>query len=152
MEDLFDDNESVSMDSLRSEDSNETKVKGLQSSKKKDSLHSSSVEMTIFDLFEADEDLYTDKNVLQCEVPQLTAWYKETSNGHILKDLCVDEAFPKMKFLRVLQPYQPKPIQKKRTNLPTYHMIVRLKMEALLSISNTLHRGNQESQMEGWKI
>lgn len=91
LEDLFHDNESASMDSLRSEGSNETKGKSSQSSKEKESRHSSSVQMIISDLFEADEDLYTDKNVLECEVPQLTAWYKETSNDHIVKDICVDE-------------------------------------------------------------
>ncbi|XP_073031136.1 uncharacterized protein [Primulina eburnea] len=91
LEDLFDDNERVSMDSLRSEDSSETKGQSLQSSKKRDSRHSTSVRITISDLFEADEGLYTDKNVLECEVPQLTAWYIETSNGHVVKDICVDE-------------------------------------------------------------
>ncbi|XP_075496592.1 uncharacterized protein LOC142533644 [Primulina tabacum] len=79
------------MDSLRSEDSSETKGQSLQSSKKRDSRHSTSVQITISDLFEADEVLYTDKNVLECEVPQLTSWYKETSNVHIVKDICVDE-------------------------------------------------------------
>ncbi|XP_073131595.1 uncharacterized protein [Henckelia pumila] len=91
LQDLFDDNESVSMDSMRSEDSNETKGRSLQSSKKRESRLSSSVQITISDLFEADEDSYTDKNVLECEVPQLSAWYKEKSNGHVVKDICVDE-------------------------------------------------------------
>ncbi|XP_073021321.1 uncharacterized protein [Primulina eburnea] len=91
LEDLFHDNESVSVDSLRSEGTNETKGKSLRSSNKIESRHSSSVQMTISDLFEADEDLYTDKNVLECEVPQLTAWYKEASNGNIVKGICVDE-------------------------------------------------------------
>ncbi|KZV40542.1 hypothetical protein F511_36259 [Dorcoceras hygrometricum] len=90
-EDLFDDNECVRKDSLRSEDSNELKGQSLQSSKTRDSRDSSSVPMTISDLYEADEDLYTDKNVLACEVPQLTSSYKETGNGHVVKDICVDE-------------------------------------------------------------
>ncbi|KAI3467206.1 hypothetical protein Pfo_023869 [Paulownia fortunei] len=42
------------------------------------------------DLFETETNLYTDKNVLECELPELEVCYKEI-NYHIMKDICVDE-------------------------------------------------------------
>lgn len=45
------------------------------------------------DLFETDNNLYTDKNVLECEPPELVVCYKEI-NYHVVKDICVDEGMP----------------------------------------------------------
>ncbi|KAI3452933.1 hypothetical protein Pfo_009596 [Paulownia fortunei] len=45
------------------------------------------------DLFETDTTLYTDKNVLECDPPELIVCYKEI-NYHVVKDICVDEGMP----------------------------------------------------------
>lgn len=45
------------------------------------------------DLFEREKNLYTDKNVLDYERPELIVCYKEI-NYHVVKDICVDEGMP----------------------------------------------------------
>lgn len=45
------------------------------------------------DLFERDKNLFTDKNVLEFEHPELIVCYKEI-NYHVVKDICVDEGVP----------------------------------------------------------
>lgn len=45
------------------------------------------------DLFERDKNLYTDKDVLEYERPELIVCYKEISY-HVVKDICIDEGMP----------------------------------------------------------
>ncbi|KAG8366495.1 hypothetical protein BUALT_Bualt17G0086000 [Buddleja alternifolia] len=43
--------------------------------------------------FTTDTNPFTDKNVLECELPELVVCYKE-SDYHVVKDICVDEGMP----------------------------------------------------------
>ncbi|KAG9152863.1 hypothetical protein Leryth_012492 [Lithospermum erythrorhizon] len=43
--------------------------------------------------FQADSTLYTDKSVMECDVPQLVVCCKDTDCQHV-KDICVDKAGP----------------------------------------------------------
>ncbi|KAA8532852.1 hypothetical protein F0562_033031 [Nyssa sinensis] len=45
------------------------------------------------ELFEKETTFYTDKNVMECELPELIVCYKE-STYHVVKDICVDEGVP----------------------------------------------------------
>lgn len=58
-----------------------------------DSRDSSSLCNGASDFFETDKNLFTDKNVLECELPELEVCYKEI-NCQILKDICIDEGRP----------------------------------------------------------
>lgn len=40
-----------------------------------------------------DSDLYTDKKIMECDLPELIVCYKE-STWHAVKDICVDEGLP----------------------------------------------------------
>lgn len=60
-----------------------TDVNGSEIRKSRPELHS--------DFFEKDTDLYTDKNVMECELPELMVCYKESGAYHVVKDICVDE-------------------------------------------------------------
>ncbi|KVI05297.1 hypothetical protein Ccrd_016381 [Cynara cardunculus var. scolymus] len=44
------------------------------------------------EFFEKETDFYTDKNVMECELPELLVCYKESA-FHV-KDICVDEGIP----------------------------------------------------------
>ncbi|XP_022887531.1 uncharacterized protein LOC111403312 isoform X1 [Olea europaea var. sylvestris] len=46
------------------------------------------------DLFETDTNVYTDKNITECELPELVMSSKEV-NYHIVKDICVDDGTSK---------------------------------------------------------
>ncbi|XP_073134316.1 uncharacterized protein [Henckelia pumila] len=61
--------------------------------KKSESSDFSSPQMTTSDLLEKDPDFCTDKNVLECESPELTVRDKEI-NFHVVKDICIDEGMP----------------------------------------------------------
>ncbi|KAK3039782.1 hypothetical protein RJ639_027095 [Escallonia herrerae] len=45
------------------------------------------------EMFERDVEFYTDKNVTECELPEMMVCYKENS-FHVVKDICVDEGVP----------------------------------------------------------
>ncbi|XP_057809902.1 uncharacterized protein LOC131024408 isoform X2 [Salvia miltiorrhiza] len=45
------------------------------------------------DLFSSNENMFTDKNVLEYQRPELIVCYKEI-NYHVVKDICVDERMP----------------------------------------------------------
>ncbi|KAF5945472.1 hypothetical protein HYC85_015700 [Camellia sinensis] len=45
------------------------------------------------ELFEKSTDLYADKNVMKCELPELIVCFKE-STYHVVKDICIDEGLP----------------------------------------------------------
>ncbi|PIN16093.1 hypothetical protein CDL12_11260 [Handroanthus impetiginosus] len=54
---------------------------------------SSSSQNAASDLSNTEANLFTDKNVLECEIPELDVCYKEVTH-HIVKDICVDEGRP----------------------------------------------------------
>ncbi|KZV48056.1 dentin sialophosphoprotein-like [Dorcoceras hygrometricum] len=60
---------------------------------KSESSDLGSPQMTTSGLFEKDPDFFTDKNVLECESPELTVRDKEI-NLHDVKDICIDEGMP----------------------------------------------------------
>ena len=43
--------------------------------------------------FDKDADIVMDKSIMECELPELTACYKE-STYHVVKDICIDEGVP----------------------------------------------------------
>ncbi|KAL2532553.1 Auxin response factor [Abeliophyllum distichum] len=47
----------------------------------------------VSDLFETDKNVYTDKNITECELPELVISCKDV-NYHIVKDICVDDGIP----------------------------------------------------------
>lgn len=59
----------------------------------KDSVDPFTIPSGKMELFEKNTDLYTDKNVMKCELPELIVCYKE-STYHVVKDICIDEGLP----------------------------------------------------------
>lgn len=43
--------------------------------------------------FDKDSDVVMDKSIMECELPELTVCYKE-STYHVVKDICIDEGVP----------------------------------------------------------
>ncbi|KAK7837301.1 hypothetical protein CFP56_021378 [Quercus suber] len=43
--------------------------------------------------FDKDSDVVMDKSIMECELPELTVCYKE-STYHVVKDICIDEGMP----------------------------------------------------------
>ncbi|XP_073303576.1 uncharacterized protein [Primulina huaijiensis] len=101
VDDLSNNCELGRLDSLRRSSAANDKEK-LQSSpavklsnidRKSESSDFSSPQMTSSDLIEKDLELFTDKNVLECESPKLTVRNKEI-NFHVVKDISIDERMP----------------------------------------------------------
>ncbi|XP_059648714.1 uncharacterized protein LOC132294758 isoform X2 [Cornus florida] len=56
----------------------------------KNSVTPSSIPSSKLESFDKDAEFYTDKNVMECELPELIVCYKE-SFYHVVKDICIDE-------------------------------------------------------------
>lgn len=63
--------------------------------KEKETVVSSTQFTSLSELFGADTHLYTDKGVLEFELPESTICYKE-NDYNIMKDICMDEGVPLM--------------------------------------------------------
>lgn len=65
-------------------------VDDLTSGNENDAIDS--VELCVMpkELFENDTDFYTDKNVTECELPELIVCYNESTHN-VVKDICVDD-------------------------------------------------------------
>ncbi|XP_077237571.1 uncharacterized protein LOC143879214 isoform X1 [Tasmannia lanceolata] len=50
---------------------------------------------TEFELSEKEMNFYTDKNVMELELPELIVCFKER-NYHVIKDICIDEGVPSL--------------------------------------------------------
>ena len=74
---------SLSMDDLKIE--NQDKVRDFVASP----IHSSRETGP----FDKDSDVVMDKSIMECELPELTVCYKE-STYHVVKDICIDEGVP----------------------------------------------------------
>ncbi|CAL5354928.1 unnamed protein product [Camellia sinensis] len=55
----------------------------------RDSVAQCAMPSCTMELFE-DTDLFTDKNIMECELPELIVCYKENTY-HVVKDICIDE-------------------------------------------------------------
>lgn len=74
---------SMSMDYINNE--NKDEVKDFDASHTRSSPKTES--------FDKDSDFVMDKGVMECELPELTFCYKE-STYHVVKDICIDEGVP----------------------------------------------------------
>ncbi|KAL2519226.1 Uncharacterized protein Adt_15473 [Abeliophyllum distichum] len=68
-------------------------VEGFARGHDSDPRDSDLLSIAASDLFETGKNIYTDKNITVCELPELVVCYKEI-NYNTIKDICVDEGMP----------------------------------------------------------